>query len=115
MAPAAIQVPLNYVLDMCHVLMFRMAPVTFVVLPNASWHAALIVLSSDLWQITLRQPWSVLTSDVSIRPCHVDGYGMTCQHVILVTSARLFPAWWRSSGRATFELELTTLVVSLDF
>ncbi|ERN09206.1 hypothetical protein AMTR_s00014p00251460 [Amborella trichopoda] len=87
-----------------------MAPTTFVVSPNASWHGALVLLTSNLRPIVFRQPWSLLTSDMSIQPCQVNGYGLTCHYVISVSSISLFLTLWRSLGLTKFEVEL-----SLDF
>ncbi|KAL4201251.1 hypothetical protein AMTRI_Chr02g257760 [Amborella trichopoda] len=96
-------------------MLIQMMLATFVVSLDANWHVTLVALSFDHQPIAIRQPWSILTSDVLVRPCHVDRYSLTCQYIISVLSARLFPACWRSLGLAVFELELAVLLVSLDF
>ncbi|ERN09895.1 hypothetical protein AMTR_s00013p00148860 [Amborella trichopoda] len=47
-----------------------------------------------------------IASNVSVRACHVGRSRLTCQHVILVISARLFLAWWMSSGMVLVGMEL---------
>ncbi|KAL4188251.1 hypothetical protein AMTRI_Chr09g22980 [Amborella trichopoda] len=125
LAPAAFRLPLASYLDTCRILvtliwfcwinhslkLFRMAPMTFVVSLDTSWHFILVVLSLDFRPIIARQLWSILTSDMLVRVYHVDGYGLTCQHVISVLSASLFPTW----QLATLKMELTTLALLPNF
>ncbi|KAL4182923.1 hypothetical protein AMTRI_Chr11g152650 [Amborella trichopoda] len=118
MAPVTFRLPSNLVSDTCHILvtmLYRLTPVEFGVPLDTNWQVVLVIHSSVHRPIEIRQPWDVLTSDMLIRASHVDMYGLTCQHVILVMSARLFPTWWRSLGLTLFEMELVALALPPDF
>ncbi|ERN08521.1 hypothetical protein AMTR_s01449p00007930, partial [Amborella trichopoda] len=64
-----------------------MALAAFELALDTSWHAVLVVPSSNHQPIRIRQPRVVLTFDMSVRACHVDEYKPTHQPIISAASA----------------------------
>ncbi|KAL4180238.1 hypothetical protein AMTRI_Chr13g124210 [Amborella trichopoda] len=72
---------------------FQLALTTFRLSPDTICPTVLVVHSSYHQPTKNRQPHSVLIADMSVRACHIGGYGLIYLLVTSVTSARLCPAY----------------------